>query len=44
VLTALTSTTEEGRDLRQNTVFAGVMGQEERREVLLAFIGHDAKT
>ena len=40
VLAALTSTSEEGIDLRQNSPFAGALPEDERRRVLKAFADH----
>ena len=37
ILAALVSTTQEGRDLRKNSPFAGVLTQGERAEVLAGF-------
>jgi len=41
LLAALTSPSPKGRELRQNNPFAGVLGEEERAEVLAMWTAHD---
>jgi excisionase family DNA binding protein len=41
LLDALTSTTTKGRELRQNSPFAGVLSEDERSRVLARFVAHE---
>jgi hypothetical protein len=41
LLDALTSTTTKGRELRQNSPFAGVLSEDERSRVLAQFVAHE---